>query len=72
LALLVRFGGMGTGDLVALEDAAYVGAAGLAVGSYIRFRTKQDARVRGDTHYDVPMEQTMYGRLATAIITTVS
>jgi hypothetical protein len=32
----------------------------------------QDARVRGNTHDEVPMEPTMYGRLATAMTTTVS
>jgi uncharacterized integral membrane protein len=30
---------MGVGDLVALADAAHVGAAGLAVGSALRFLT---------------------------------
>jgi hypothetical protein len=61
--LPVRFGGMGMGDLVALMDAAHVGAAGLAVGSAIRFITTQDARVRGHFNDEVPMEPTMYGRL---------
>ena len=60
------------GDLVALADAAHVGAAGLAVGSAIRFLTTQDARVRRDSQAEVPMEATMYGRLATAMSTTVS
>ena len=59
------------GDLVALADAAHVGAAGLAVGSTIRFLTAQDARVHGDSQDEVPMEPTMYGRLATAIATAV-
>jgi hypothetical protein len=69
--LPVRFG-MGVGDLVALADAAHVGAAGLVVGSAIRFLATQDARLCGDTHDDVPMEPTMYGWLATAMITAVS
>jgi hypothetical protein len=38
------------GDLAALADAALVGAAGLGVGSAIRFLTAHDARVRGDSH----------------------
>jgi hypothetical protein len=69
--LPIRFGCMGVGDLFALVDMAHVGAATLAVGSAIRFLTAQDARVRGDTHDDVPMEPTMYGRLATVMITAV-
>jgi hypothetical protein len=32
MSLPIRFGGMGVGDLVALADAAHVGAAGLAGG----------------------------------------
>jgi hypothetical protein len=60
------------GDLVALADAAQVGAVGLAICSAIRFLTVQDARVRGATHDDVRMEIAMYGRLATAMITMVS
>jgi NAD(P)H-dependent flavin oxidoreductase YrpB (nitropropane dioxygenase family) len=67
MSLPIRFGGMGVGDLAALADAANVGAAGLAVGSAIRFLTSQDSRVRGDSHDDVPIEPTMYGRLATAV-----
>jgi hypothetical protein len=63
---------MGMGDLVALADAANVGPAGLAVGSAIRLFTLQDARVCGDAHDDVPIQPTMYKRLAIAIITTVS
>jgi hypothetical protein len=59
-------------DLVALADAAHVGAAGLGVDSAIRFLTSQDARVRGDVHDEVPMKPTMYGRLATAMTTAVS
>jgi hypothetical protein len=39
MSLPTRFGGMGVGDLVALADAAHVGASGLAVGSAIRFLT---------------------------------
>jgi hypothetical protein len=39
MSLPKRFGGMGVGDLVALADAAYVGAAGLAAGSAIRLLT---------------------------------
>jgi NAD(P)H-dependent flavin oxidoreductase YrpB (nitropropane dioxygenase family) len=46
---------MGVVDLVALADAAHVGAAGLAVGSAIRFLTSQDARVRVDSNDEVPM-----------------
>jgi NAD(P)H-dependent flavin oxidoreductase YrpB (nitropropane dioxygenase family) len=73
MSLPIRFGGMGAGDLVALADAAHVGAAGLAVGSSIRFLTAQDARVRWDSQDGVPMEPTMYGRLiATTMTTTVS
>jgi hypothetical protein len=68
----IRFGGIGVGDLPALADAAHVGAAGLAVGSGICFLTMQDARVRGDFHDEVPMEQTMYGRLANAMTIAVS
>jgi hypothetical protein len=64
--------GMGVGDLVALADAAHVGAAGLAVGSTIRFLIAQDAHVRGDSQDEVPMEPSMYGRLATAMTTAVS
>jgi hypothetical protein len=71
-SLPIRFGGMGVGDLAALADAAHVGAAGLAVGAAIRFLTAQDARVRGDSQDEVEMEPTMYGRLATAMTTTVS
>jgi hypothetical protein len=70
MSLPIRFGGMGVGDLVPLADAAHVGAAGLAVGLAIRFLTPQDARVRGDSQDEVPMEPTMYGRLTTAIMTT--
>ena len=50
----------------------HVGAAGLAVGSAIRFLTTQDARVRGDSQDEVPMEPTMYGRLATTMTTAAS
>jgi hypothetical protein len=62
---------MRVGDLIALADTAYVGAAGLGVGSAIRFLAAQDARVRGDTHNDVPMEPAMKGRLALALSTAV-
>jgi hypothetical protein len=72
MSLSIRFGGMGVGDLVALADAAHVGAAGLAIGSTIRLLTTQDARVRGDSYDEIPKEPTMYGRLATAMTTTVS
>jgi hypothetical protein len=72
MSLPIRFGGMGVGDLVALADAAHVGAAGLAVGSGIPFRTSQDDRVRGDSHDEVAMEPTMYGRLGTTMTTSVS
>jgi hypothetical protein len=60
------------GDLNALADAAHVGEAGLAMGSAIRFLIAQDARVRGDTHVEVPMETTMYGWLAAAMTSAVS
>jgi hypothetical protein len=60
MSLPIRFGGMGVGDLVALEDAAHVGTAGLGVGSAIRFLTTQaNTRLRGDSHNEVPMELTM-------------
>jgi hypothetical protein len=72
MPLPIRFGGMGVGDLVALADSALAGAPGLAVSYDIRFLTTQDARVRGDSYDEVPMEPTMYGRLATAMITAVS
>jgi hypothetical protein len=72
MSLPKRFGGMGVGDLAALADTTHFGAAGLGVGSDIRFLTSQDARVREDTHDDVPIEPTMYGRPATTITTTVS
>jgi hypothetical protein len=72
MSLPLRFGGMGVGDLVALAYAAYVGAAGLAVGSTIRFLTTLDARVLGDSHDEVPMKQTMHGRLASVMTTAVS
>jgi hypothetical protein len=71
VSLPVRFGGMGVGDFVALADAAHVGATGLVVGYAISFLTTQDACVRGDSHDKVPMEPTMYGRLATAMTTAV-
>jgi hypothetical protein len=58
ISLPIRFGGMGVGDLVALADAAHVGAAGLAVDYAIRSLTTQDARVRGDSHDEVPTEPT--------------
>jgi hypothetical protein len=60
------------GDLVALADAAHVGPAGLAADYAIRFLTSQNARVREDSHDEVPMEPSMYGRLATAITTAAS
>jgi hypothetical protein len=44
----IRYGGMGTGDVAALADAARVGAAGLAAGSTIRVLTSQDALLRGE------------------------
>jgi hypothetical protein len=68
----IGFGGMGVGDLVALTDAAHIGAPGLAVGSAIRFLSAQDARVRENSIDDVPMEPTMYRRVATAMTTAVS
>jgi hypothetical protein len=64
MSLLIRFGGIGVGELVSLADAAHVGAAGLAVGFAVRVLIAQDTRVRGDTHGDVPIEPTIYGRLA--------
>jgi hypothetical protein len=63
---------MGLRDLTTLADAAHVGAAGLIVGFATRFHAAQDARARGNTHDDVPMEPTMYGRLATAMTKEVS
>jgi hypothetical protein len=72
MSLPIRFGGMGVRDLVALADEARVGAAGLAAASAIHFLTAQDARVRGDSQDEVPMEPTMHGRLATAMTTAVS
>jgi hypothetical protein len=72
MTLPIRFGGIGVGDLVAMAHAAHLRAAGLAVGSAIRFLTTQDARVRGDSNDEVPMGPTMYGRLATATTTSVS
>jgi hypothetical protein len=62
--LFMRFGGRG----VALANAAHVGV----VDSAIRFHSAQDARVRSNSHEDVPMESTMNGRLGTAISTAVS
>jgi hypothetical protein len=72
VSLPIHFGGVGVGDLVALADAAHVGAAGLAVGSAIRLLTTQDDCVRGDSSDEVPMEPTMYGRVAYAMTKTVS
>jgi hypothetical protein len=72
MSLTIRFGGMGVGDLVALADAANVGAAGSAAGTTIDFLKSQDARMRGDSQDEVPMEPTMYGWLATAVTTAVS
>ena len=72
MSLPKRFGGMGVGDLIALADIAHVGATSLAVGSAIRFLTTQDGCMREINHDDVPMEPTMYGRLATVVIKTVS
>jgi hypothetical protein len=40
--------------------------------SAIHFLTAQDARVRGNTHYNDPMEPRIYGQLAKAMTTTVS
>jgi hypothetical protein len=72
MSLPIRFGGMGVGDLAALADGAHVGAAGLAVASPSCFLTSQDARVRGDSHDEVPMEPTMHGRLAIVMTIMVS
>jgi hypothetical protein len=72
MSLPIRFGGMGVGDLVALPDTAHVGAAGLVVGFAIRFLKAQDARVGEDSHDEVPIESTTYGRLGNAMTTTVS
>jgi hypothetical protein len=41
-------------------------------GLCCRFLTSQDARMRGDSHDEAPMEPTMYGRFAIAMTTTVS
>jgi hypothetical protein len=59
---------MKMGGLVTVADAVNVGVTDYT----IRLITKQDAHVRGDTHDDVPMEPTMSGRQATAMITAVS
>jgi hypothetical protein len=56
MSLPIRFGGIEVGDLVALVDAAQIGAAGLVVGSASRFLKLQDARVRRDSNAEVPME----------------
>jgi hypothetical protein len=72
MSLSRPFGGMGIGDMVALADATHVGATGLHVCSAILFLIAQDARVRGDAHDNVPMEPTIYGRLASTMITAVS
>jgi hypothetical protein len=72
MSLPIRFGVMGVENLVALVDAAHVGKAGWVVGSANRFLTTQDARVRGDSHDEIPMEPIMHGLLATAMTTTVS
>jgi hypothetical protein len=72
MSLPIRFGGMGLGDLVALADAAHIGAAGLAVCYSIRFLPAQYACVRVDANDEVPMEPTMYRQLATAMTTTMS
>jgi hypothetical protein len=72
MSLPIRFGGMGVGNLAPLANSAHVGAPAMAVGSTVRFFTAQDAHARGDTHDDVPIELSMYGRLATAVTTTVS
>jgi hypothetical protein len=61
------------GDLVAFADSTHVGAVGLAIGSDVRFLTEHDARVRGHSHDEVPMEPTIYGWVvASAMITLVS
>jgi hypothetical protein len=60
------------GALAALADEDHVGAAGLAIGYAIRLLTAQGARMRRDYNDEVPMEPTMYGRLANAMTTTVS
>jgi hypothetical protein len=72
ISLPIRFGGIRVVKLVALADAAHVSAAAQATGSAIRFLKAQDARVRGDTHDDVPMGTTMNVRLAIAMNTAVS
>jgi hypothetical protein len=72
MSLRVRFGDMWVGDMVALANAAHVCAASLATGTAIRFLLAQDARVRGDTHDDVRMQPTMYGRLPIAMTISVS
>jgi hypothetical protein len=68
----IRFGGMEVGDLVALADAAHAVGGVLVVRYAMRFITAQDVRVRGNSHGEVHMEPTMYGRLVTALTTTVS
>jgi hypothetical protein len=72
MSLPMLFGGRGVGDLVAFADATHVGAASLAVGNATSFPIAQDARLRGDSHNEGPMELTMYGRLAPTMTTAVS
>jgi hypothetical protein len=72
MSLPMRFRGMGVGDLIALAGAAHVGAAGLAMGSVVRFFTTQDVRVRWDSQNEVLMEPTMCGWSTSAMTTTVS
>jgi hypothetical protein len=55
MSLPIRFGGMGVGDLVDVADSAHVLAAGLEVGSAIRFLTAQDAPVRVHSQDEVPI-----------------
>jgi hypothetical protein len=67
MSLPICFGGMRVGDLVAFAVAAHFGAAGLAVGSAIRFLTTQDTRgFRGRNS-----DGADHGRLAIAMTTTV-
>jgi hypothetical protein len=55
MSFTIRFGGMGVGDMIALADAAHVGAVGLAVLSAICFLIAQDARVHEDSCCKIPM-----------------
>jgi hypothetical protein len=58
--------------LVVLADECGPHRSGRFGSSAIHFLTSQDARVRGDTHDDVPMDPIMDGRLAIAMTISVS